>query len=135
MVPPVLRSIISNCAVLATLIAPAKSAVDPMPGRTYMNHISGDLDVWQRIAFRPLATLQRAPQVKVAIATRGPSMQGLVRIPGGLASNFDTGRGLTVVDVINPGDEARGYAEIVAIEIVFTQSASGQTFRVFAAED
>ncbi len=62
-------------------------------------------------------------------------MQGLVRIPGGLASNFDTGFGLTVVDLVNPGDEARGYTEIVAVEIAFTQSAPGQTFRVFAAED
>lgn len=115
--------------------SPMIAAVDPMPGQTYKDHISGDLDVWQRIAFRPSASLQRAPQIKVTIETRGPSMQGLVRLPGGLASNFDTGSGLTVVDLINPGDEARGYAEIVAIEIAFTQSAPGQTFRVFAAED
>lgn len=62
-------------------------------------------------------------------------MQGLVRIPGGLASNFDTGRGLTVVDLINPGDETQGYAELVAIEIAFTQTVPGQDFRVFAPED
>lgn len=62
-------------------------------------------------------------------------MQGLVRIPGGLASNFDTGRGLTVVDLINPGDETQGHAELVAIEIDFTQTVPGQDFRVFAPED
>ncbi|MBR0986062.1 hypothetical protein [Bradyrhizobium liaoningense] len=62
-------------------------------------------------------------------------MQSLIRVPGGLVSNFDTGRGLTVVDLINPGDETRGYAEIFAIEIAFTQSAPGQTFRVFTLED
>ncbi|MGT2501210.1 hypothetical protein ACVOMS_11035 [Bradyrhizobium guangxiense] len=129
---PMRRELICLLTVWLLGTSPTIAAVDPVPGRT---HISGDLDVWQRIAFRPSAATQRAPQVKVAIETRGPSMQGLVRLPGGLASNFDTGSGLTVVDLINPGDEARGYAEIVAIEIAFTQSAPGQTFRVFAAED
>jgi hypothetical protein len=62
-------------------------------------------------------------------------MQGLVRIPGGLASNFDTDQGTAVVDLINPGDEDRGYAEIVALEIVFTQTTPGQLFSVFAVDD
>ncbi|MFB6418982.1 hypothetical protein [Bradyrhizobium tunisiense] len=50
-------------------------------------------------------------------------MQGLIRIPGAPASNFDTGQGLTVVDLINVGNDAKGYAEIFAVEIVFTQAA------------
>lgn len=57
-------------------------------------------------------------------------MEGLIRIPGGLASNFDTGRGLAMVDLINPADESRGYAEIVALEIAFTQTVPGQDSRV-----
>ncbi|WP_128934002.1 hypothetical protein [Bradyrhizobium zhanjiangense] len=61
-------------------------------------------------------------------------MQGLIRIPGAPASNFDTGRGLTVVDLINVGDETRGYAEIVALEIVFTQTSPGQYYQVFAVD-
>ncbi|WP_158670516.1 hypothetical protein [Bradyrhizobium guangdongense] len=61
-------------------------------------------------------------------------MQGLIRIPGAPPSNFDTGRGLTVVDLINVGDEANGYAEIVALEIVFTQAMPGQYYQVFAVD-
>lgn len=62
-------------------------------------------------------------------------MQGLIRIPGAPASNFDTGKGGAVIDLINTGDEAKGYAAIVAIEIVFTQAAPGQYYQVFAVED
>ncbi|SEN82205.1 hypothetical protein [Bradyrhizobium sp. OK095] len=61
-------------------------------------------------------------------------MHGLIRIPGAPASNFDTGKGLTVVDLINVGDEAKGYAEIVALEIVLTQTAPGQYYQVFAVD-
>jgi hypothetical protein len=100
-----------------------------------MDQASGDLDAWQRIEFRPTReSLRRAPEIKVAIETKGPSMQGLVRIPGGLASNFDTGQGMTVVDLINPGDETRGYSEIVALEIAFTQTTPGQSYQVYAVD-
>ncbi|KOY06113.1 hypothetical protein ACVILJ_006215 [Bradyrhizobium diazoefficiens] len=78
--------------------------------------------------------MRSTAQIKVAIQTRGPSMQGLIRIPGAPASNFDTGKGLTVVDLINVGDEAKGYAEIVALEILFTQTALGQSYQVFAVD-
>jgi hypothetical protein len=130
------QALICLAVVLALGIAPGGAAVDSGKGSKAMTFPSGDLDEWQRIDFRPArVSLRRAPQIKVAIQTRGPSMQGLVRLPGGLASNFDTGRGLTIVDLVNPGDETRGYAEIVAVEIAFTQSDPGQVFRVFAAED
>lgn len=125
--------LICLCLVSLLGLSPGFAAVNRMDA--YTDSTSSDLDVWQRIEFRPAASLQKAPQIKLGIETKGPSMQGLVRIPGGLASNFDTGQGLTVVDLINPGDETRGYAEIVAIEIAFTQSIPGQIFRVFAAED
>jgi hypothetical protein len=91
-----------------------------MTGTMYMGQTSGDLDQWMRIDFRSgRIPLRRAAQIKVAIQTGGPSMQGLIRIPGAPASNFDTGKGLTVVDLINVGDDANGYAEIVALEILF----------------
>jgi hypothetical protein len=130
------QRLISLFFVLQLGISPCVAAIDAMTGATYMGRTADDLEAWQRIEFRPTrASLRRAPQIKIAIETKGPSMQGLVRIPGGLASNFDTGQGLTMVDLINPGDETRGYAEIVALEIAFTQSVPGQVFRIFAAED
>jgi len=130
------QALICLAVVLSLGITPGGAAVDPGKGSKAMIFTSGDLDEWQRVDFQPArVSLRRAPQIKVAIQTRGPSMQGLVRLPGGLASNFDTGLGLTVVDLINPGDETRGYAEIVAIEIAFTQTVRGQDFRVFAEED
>ncbi|UPK35148.1 hypothetical protein IVB18_45455 [Bradyrhizobium sp. 186] len=61
-------------------------------------------------------------------------MQGLIRIPGAPASNFDTGKGLTAVDLINVGDETKGYAEIVALEIAFTHTTPGQFYQVFAVD-
>ncbi|MCP3411525.1 hypothetical protein [Bradyrhizobium sp. CCGB01] len=61
-------------------------------------------------------------------------MQGLIRIPGAPASNFDTGKGLTVVELINVGDEDKGYPEIVALEILFTQTTLGQSYQVFAVD-
>jgi len=119
---------------LSTLVAPATAAIEPMADVTLAEHVSGELDRWQRIDFRSSELSPRAPQIKVAIRTKGPSMQGLVRIPGAPASNFDTGKGLTVVDLINVGDEARGYAKIVALEIVFTQAATGQFYQIFAVD-
>lgn len=132
-----MRQVLICLAVVLSLgAAPGGATIDSGKGSTARSYATGDLDEWQRIEFRPArVSLRRAPQIKVAIQTRGPSMQGLVRLPGGLASNFDTGPGLTVVDLINPGDQTRGYAEIVAIEIAFTQTVRGQDFRVFAAED
>jgi hypothetical protein len=61
-------------------------------------------------------------------------MQGLIRIAGAPASNFDTGKGITVVDLINVGDDARGYTDIVALEILFTQSMPGQFYQVFEVD-
>jgi hypothetical protein len=61
-------------------------------------------------------------------------MQGLIRIPGAPASNFDTGKGLTVFDLINAGDETRGYSEIVALEIFLTQRDLGQSYNVYVVD-
>ncbi|MCK1651598.1 hypothetical protein IVA88_09150 [Bradyrhizobium sp. 149] len=65
----------------------------------------------------------------------GPSLEALVRLPGGLASNFETGSGTAVVDLINLGDETRGYSDIIALDIAFAQSIPGQASRVFAVDD
>lgn len=111
---------------LFTLVAPATAAIEPS---------SWDLDQWQRIDFLSSGlTCRKAPQIKVAIQTKGPSMQGLIRIPGAPASNFDTGNGSTVVDLINAGDESTGYTEIISLEILFTQTMPNQTFQVFAVD-
>lgn len=99
----------------------------------HLGQSTGDLDQWQRIDFRSSGLSRRdAAQIKVAIRTKGPSMQGLIRIPGAPASNFDTGNGLTVIDLINIGNDSRGYADIVALEILLTQTMPGQFYEVLA---
>ena len=116
---------------LLSLVAPAVAAVEPMADSLRVSNASGNLYRWQRIDLSSSELPRRnAPQIKVAIRTKGPSMRGLIRIPGSAAANFDTGRGLTVVDLINVGDEAKGDTEIVALEIVFTEAAPGQSYRV-----
>lgn len=120
---------------LLAFVAPATAAIEPMANSMHVGRASGDLYQWQRIDFRSSGLPRRnTAQIKVAIQTRGPSMQGLIRIPGAPASNFDTGRGLTVVDLINAGDDARGYTEIIALEILFTRTTLGQFYQVFAVD-
>ncbi|MBW7965302.1 hypothetical protein [Bradyrhizobium sp. BR 10261] len=121
---------------LLALVAPARAAIDPVADPLDMGRASGDLNQWRRIDFRSPGQSRGNPaQIKVAIRTRGPSMQGLIRIPGAPASNFDTGNGLTVVDLINVGNDSSGYAEISALEICITQTTHGQSFQVFAMDD
>jgi hypothetical protein len=81
---------------------------------------------WQTVELQ--SSPRGAAQVEVLIQTDGPRMTGLIRIPGAPASNFDTGIGKTVVDLVNVGDETAGYAEITTVEVQFTQAASGQPF-------
>lgn len=120
---------------LMTLDVPTRAAIDPATGFMYGAQAAGDLDQWQRIDFRSeRLSVRTAPQIKVGIQTRGPTMKGLIRIPGAPASNFDTGKGLTAVDLINAGDQIKGYREIVALEIVFTQAMPGQLYQVFSVE-
>jgi hypothetical protein len=117
---------------LLALVAPATAAIEPRASYTHEDRLSGDLDQWQRIDFRSSGlTRRKAPQIQVAIQTKGRSMQGLIRIPGAPASNFDTGNGLTVVDLISVGNPSRDYADIVALEILFTQTTPGQFYDVF----
>ncbi|MCK1285430.1 hypothetical protein IVB41_16040 [Bradyrhizobium sp. 44] len=121
---------------LFALVTPAKAAIEPMADSMHVGRASGNLDQWQRIDFRSSGLPRRnAAQIKVAIRTKGLSMQGLIRIPGAPASNFDTGNGLTVVDLINVGNASRGYADIVALEILFTETMPGQFYEVFAVAD
>ncbi|QHP70015.1 hypothetical protein EI171_23600 [Bradyrhizobium sp. LCT2] len=118
------------------LAFPTLAAIDPAMGPRDMGHASAELDQWQRIDLRSSGLPGRnTAQIKVAIRTQGPSMQGLIRIPGAPASNFDTDNGLTVVDLINVGNDSSGYADIVALEILFTQTMPGQFYEVFAVDD
>jgi hypothetical protein len=120
---------------LFALVAPATAAIEPRADSMHMGRASGGLYQWERLDFRSSGLTRRnAAQIKVGIQTKGPSMRGLIRIPGAPASNFDTGNGLTVVDLINVGDEATGYAEIISVEILFTQTMPNQSFQVFAVD-
>src|ERR1700759_5564976 len=92
-------SIVLFCASLTSSIA----AVDPATGPMFFGSVVVDLNQWQRIDFNwRQPRLPRAPsQIKVAIRTKGLPLQGLIRISGALTSNFDTGGGTTVVDLVN----------------------------------
>lgn len=122
-------------ATISLLAIPALAAIDQTIRPSHIGQTTGDIDQWQRI---PLQSgqrfLRRTSQIKVAIRTGGPSMQGLIRIPGAPASNFDTGPGLTIVDLINTGHEISGYSEILALEILFTRRALGQSYEAYVAD-
>jgi hypothetical protein len=117
--------ILAFCALLA--VASSGGASAATTDTPFDTTTSKPLGHWQRIELQPAS---RASQVAVLIQTDGPRMIGLIRIPGAPASNFDTGSRKTVVDLINAGDEAGGYAEITALEVLFTQAASGQPFLI-----
>jgi len=114
------------------LLAPAVAAVDPVATPTHVGRGAAELYQWQRVDLHASGfPLRNRPQIKVGIRTKGPCMQGLLRIPGAPASNFNTGKGLTIVDLINVGNDSSGYADIVALELVFTQTILGQSYEVF----
>jgi hypothetical protein len=118
---------------LFAFVAPAVVAIDPATGAKLMGGASKDLNQWQWIDFRSARLpLRTASQIKISIQTKGPSMEGLIRIPGSLASNFDTGKGVTVVDLVNVGDKASSYAEIFSLEVLFKESMPGQYFWILA---
>jgi hypothetical protein len=83
---------------------------------------------WQRIELQ--SPSRNASLVEVLIQTAGPSMAGLIRIPGSPPSNFDTGNGKTVVDLINAGVGSEANSRITAVEVQFTRVSKGQTFFV-----
>jgi hypothetical protein len=41
---------------------------------------------------------------------------------------------MTVVDLINVGDKTRGYADIVALEVLFTEAVPGQLFWILTVD-
>jgi len=57
-------------------------------------------------------------------------MAGLIRIPGGIASNFESGNGSTIIDLINRGNPRTGHAEITEVEILFTETDKDQPFEI-----
>lgn len=121
--------------VTSALAVPTSAAIDQKMRPTNMGRTAGDVDEWQRIPLRSKPYPSRGTsQIKVAIQTRGTSLQGLIRIPGAPASNFDTGHGFTLVDLINAGNETNGYSEIVALEILFTQRTLGQSYEAYVVD-
>ena len=83
---------------------------------------------WQRIELQ--SPSRNASLVEVLIQTAGPSMAGLIRIPGSPPSNFDTGNGKTVVDLINAGAGGESTSLVTSVEVKFTKVSKGQTFLI-----
>ena len=129
-----LLKIFAYFTLLALTVAPP-AAVDSATAPMHVGKVSSNADRWQRIDFRSKPPLRNPSQIRIAIQTKGPSMQGLIRIPGGTASNFDTGKGMTVIDLTNLGSEANGYADVVALEVLFTRSMPDQSFQVFTVDN
>ncbi|MBR0845052.1 hypothetical protein JQ607_33055 [Bradyrhizobium liaoningense] len=120
---------------LLALVAPASAAIETTANTMVATRVAGELDRWQRIDFSPSSRLRYdAAQIKIIIRTKGPSMQGLIRIPGAPASNFDTGHTLTAIDLINIRNAGGGYAEITSLEILFTQTTRGQFYEVLEVQ-
>ena len=120
-------SIVPHLALLAIGIASA--VADAATSRASPDRAAVDVsEQWQKIDLQ--SPLRAASEVELLIQTDGPRITGLIRIPGAPASNFDTGSGKKVVDLINARDGADGYAEITAVEVLFTQTAPGQSFMV-----
>ena len=94
------------CALLFAISAFAMAATST--SSTYAGAGSNNDDRWRRVE---LSSGQVSPgaisQITVAIETRGPRLSGRIRIPGGIASNFETAGGRAVVDLINV--EVHGY--------------------------
>lgn len=68
------------------------------------------------------------------IETKGPQLSGLVKLPGGITSNFETAKGNAIVDLINVGSDKTGFAAITAVEIFFKEVAAEQLFTITATD-
>lgn len=119
-----------SCLIGCTIAFAPYDAAKAAASSQHADGISVSADQWQRVQLDPTQRLQGASQVTIVMQTKGPPMQGLIRIPGGIASNFDTGAGKTIVDLINVGSKTNGYADIVALEVLFTRSLPDQSFQV-----
>jgi hypothetical protein len=103
-------------------------------GSAFATSTLSSVDHWLRVDLRSITPPRNVSELRIAIRTNGPSIQGLVRIPGGIASNFDTGSGTTVVDLINVGGKIEGYAGIVAVEVLLKQPTPDQSFDVWVVD-
>jgi hypothetical protein len=89
-----MRQLVLVTFMLISISMVARAATEPVARVTVMQRVAGELYVWQRIDLGPQSSAsQKASQIRVAIQTRGLSLQGLIRVPSALASNFDTGAG------------------------------------------
>jgi hypothetical protein len=102
---------------------------------SYSGSALASVDHWQKIEIPPRQCPSRiTSQITVAIETRGPRLSGHIRIPGGIASNFETAKGKAVVDLINVGSDKTGFAAINAVEIDFTEATAEQLFTTIAID-
>jgi hypothetical protein len=94
-----------NFTFLFSIIVPTTAAADPSSGPIFIGNVATEPDQWQRIDFRSARlALRTILQIRITIQTKGPRILGLIRIPGAPASNFDTGKGTTAVDLMTVGD-------------------------------
>jgi hypothetical protein len=63
-------------------------------------------------------------QITVAIESNGQRPSGRIRIPGRIASNFETANGKANAELLNVGGSQTGFAAITAVEIEFTEAAA-----------
>ncbi len=113
-------------------------AAETTAATTPANYIGASIastEHWQRVEL-PSGQCPSSitSQVRVVIETKGPRLSGLVKLPGSLASNFETAKGKAVVDLINVGSNKAGFAAIAAVEIDFTEMTAGQSFTVSAVD-
>lgn len=72
--------LISFCVALFALV-PAVAAIDPVTSPRYIGQTAGDIDQWQRIAFRSEHPLRSTAQIKVAIQTRAQACRASSAFP------------------------------------------------------
>ena len=119
-------------ALVCGAIAPVMAATAP---ESYIGAALASIDHWQRIALPPgQCPSGITSQIAIAIETKGQRLSGHVRIPGSIASNFETAKGKAVVDLINVGSSQTGLATITAVEIYFNEASAEQSFTTIAID-
>jgi hypothetical protein len=121
------------CATLVLgNLAPARAAT---AADTHVGAVSGSDEHWHRVELPPGPGQPGGiSQITVAIETKGLHLAGRIRLPGGIASNFETANGKAVVDLLNVGSTQSGYAAVTAVEIQFDEAAADQPFTIMTID-
>ena len=76
-----------SCLIGFALALGSRDTAEAAASSQYAGETSVSIDHWQRIQLDPTQRLRNASQVTIVIQTKGPSMQGLVRIWAALPSH------------------------------------------------